>query len=241
MIKGKKRTRDWINNDTFALKITNIKDKNFYGRYLIFIIIKGKNWGKSNYMPIFRVKLSKDDKLPQSKEELENAEYIQTGITCWEKRYGPILPNVTAEKKRREERDKIKFYPDEFGYMKNFQIALRPRHRTLPTNLEYIGNFELSLPQEEYQYTDEISIDFQLWDICEEHLIDCYKKYNLKDPEIYNMETAMMSRKFAEDMDNIVCNYFREIEQNPPIRGKEPRFVRDSLTYVGNDEEKKNK
>lgn len=71
-----KKRKDWITGDTFALLIKNTKYKEENGKYLIFIYDDYAKDELSRSYPVFRVKITKDKKLPQTKEELENLEYI---------------------------------------------------------------------------------------------------------------------------------------------------------------------
>ena len=71
-----KKRKDWITGDTFALLIKNTKYKEENGKYLIFIYDDYAKDELSCSYPVFRVKITKDKKLPQTKEELENLEYI---------------------------------------------------------------------------------------------------------------------------------------------------------------------
>ena len=71
-----KKRKDWITGDTFALLIKNTEYKKENGKYLIFIYDDyAKDELLRSYL-VFRVKIAKDKKLPQTKEELENLEYI---------------------------------------------------------------------------------------------------------------------------------------------------------------------
>ena len=71
-----KKRKDWITGDTFALLIKNTEYKKENGKYLIFIYDDYAKDELSRSYPVFRVKITKDKKLPQTKEELENLEYI---------------------------------------------------------------------------------------------------------------------------------------------------------------------
>ena len=71
-----KKRKDWITGDTFALLIKNTKYKEENGKYLIFIYDDYAKDELSCSYPVFRAKITKDKKLPQTKEELENLEYI---------------------------------------------------------------------------------------------------------------------------------------------------------------------
>lgn len=112
MLEVKKmRSRDIKNGDTFAMQIENY-DEEFNGRYLIFTSIKTKDWGTLSETPTFHVKITNDNIIPKTKEEINKLEYVKVDMTVIESAHqSELIINKTL-------------YPDEFGYLYTYQIRI---------------------------------------------------------------------------------------------------------------------
>ena len=69
MIKEKESPKNWLINDTFYLKITN--NEMYNGKYLIFNKVGERTSAGKTPFPVFRAKITNDERLPKTKEELE--------------------------------------------------------------------------------------------------------------------------------------------------------------------------
>ena len=148
------------------IKNTEYKKEN--GKYLIFIYDDYAKDELSRSYPVFRVKITKDKKLPQTKEELENLEYVITRVKTveWE------LMLSTKDKHQ-----EIIDLQDEWGYLYDYKIKIYTTYKSKPAeDLIYLGNFQLTLPKREY-FPYPCNIELHLWDNILERVL---QKYHFK-------------------------------------------------------------
>ena len=88
-MKDKSNPWNWEIGDTFYLKLEGLEDEEFNNRYLIFIKIDNYEY-RVHGLPIFYVKITKNDTLPKTKEEIDDLEFIQTSFVLWEERFKPL-------------------------------------------------------------------------------------------------------------------------------------------------------
>lgn len=224
--------------DTFVLLIKS-DDREFDGRYLIFIrvIIDYRVEEKSD--KVFRVKITKEKKIPTTLEEIEALEFVQIRCVHFENRYGAVCP--CPKDVEWVEKNHIQFYPDEFEYLKDFQTNIIPSKGKYPEELTYIGNFDITPPEEEYIAPDPVYIDLNLWEDIVPVIIQRYQLYNKRDKMIYNHESAfkekmrcLMERQLLEK----VTEYFQNMSEEKRREWEESLpYIEESETYVGGDEE----
>lgn len=192
MLKEKRNPRDWEIGDTFYYQINN-PDVNIDKRYFIFIKV-----GNLDKEPIFRVKITEGNTLLRTNKELERLEYIKTMVITWEDRFIPFDGHISDEELIME-RNKIKFYPDEFGFLHEYliNISIRTR-RNVPKDWDYLGNFALTPPQDEYIPFSPYNIRGCLWITAKEELVRDYYRYNKRDINFYNKKIASERRKYDE-------------------------------------------
>ena len=68
-----RKYKKWKNGDSFALKLT--QNELYKNRYLIFIKYDNLDWEETSNVS-FRVKITKDGKLPNNFDEIDKLEYI---------------------------------------------------------------------------------------------------------------------------------------------------------------------
>lgn len=230
----KKLIKNSKNNDVFAKKIQS-DNKEFDGRYWLFIRSIPNIFPVQSMTPMFRVMITKAKELPSSLEEMNKLEYVQVGIEDY----------IYAQDNQKENcLDKQILYPDEFGYLPIFREGFVPiSERNYPQDLKYLGNYDLDLPKYEYVLNEDSILSTTFWRDVDTTLIENYLKYNKKDISIYNHELAerrkknyLLNKKIHEQVvkhsEWLMENYGDEIEE---ILANEP-YTDDSLTYVGMDE-----
>jgi len=247
MVKNKSdktKLSNWEDGDVFALKIESEKYPKYNNRYIIFIhcIIPKKDWEMSRTTNTFRAKITKDNKLPTSKEEIENLEYIKTS---WDK--------YLFEKTRRKNETK-KLKPDQFHLIYKYLFVIKSLKYKLPENIIYIGNFDITPPTNEYiPYSQHHSILYSFWNEkyskIVEKLLMYYEMLNLKKGEIF---TEKKQKNFYKDEQEEILQW-KEIEKRMKKIDKlykkgrleisnEKKPTKNSITYVGEDQKKqKNK
>lgn len=105
------------------------------------------------------------------------------------------------------ERSKVEFFPDEYGYLYEYQIGIVfTTRRTVPDEFEYLGNFNVSKPKDEYVPFSEINIDTVYWKSFFDKVEKSYNDYNLGNSDIYNEECCRKIHQLAKDDFEFSCN-----------------------------------
>lgn len=193
-MKLKTNYKEWLEGDTFALEIKEA-DKEFNGKYLILIKCKVKDYDTGEYWDdnngkdsFFRFKITKDKTLPKTQEEVEQLEFVKVSFRLFEERYLPYDGRMTI-KELIKNRSKVEFYPDEYGFIYTYIESIHIRNNADCEKLIYLGNFEISKPDDEY-------IPFNIYnckfydnvDTIVKFLIKRYKSYNQKNCILYTSE-----------------------------------------------------
>lgn len=196
----KKDPKTWEVGDTFALEINNPSNPVYDGKYFIFIKANERNWLNNKKIPIFRIKITPNKILPKTREEIEELEYVQTWLVLWEERFLPLMswPEMESELERRKN---MTYYPDEFGYLSQYLITIVVTlKRQVPENFQYLGNYMISPPKDEYIPFDMVNTGCESFKNITSVLVADYIRYNKKDPSIYNMEHAQRIRRIAKEV-----------------------------------------
>ncbi len=187
------KRKTWKKWDTFYYKIES-ENKLINNRYLLFVKVDDTQWYEKYSCPIFRVLITKNDKLPTSFEEVNNLEHVQTSQVYWYKRCdSPDLHNMDYYRVIKE-RCNMKCYPDELNFLKIYPASIViDSRKNLPDNWHYLGNYPITnFPKDEYVpfYESKIEDNCYYWkpdgrnDI--KRMVQNYLNYNLKSiyPEL---------------------------------------------------------
>ena len=187
------KRKTWKKWDTFYYKIES-ENKLINNRYLFFVKVDDTQWYEKYSCPIFRVLITKNDKLPTSFEEVNNLEHVQTSQVYWYKRCdSPDLHNMDYYRVIKE-RCNMKCYPDELNFLKIYPASIViDSRKNLPDNWHYLGNYPITnFPKDEYVpfYESKIEDNCYYWkpdgrnDI--KRMVQNYLNYNLKSiyPEL---------------------------------------------------------
>lgn len=177
----------WKKWDTFYYKIES-ENKVINNRYLLFVKIDEAQWYEKYSYPVFRVLITKNDKLPTSFEEVNNLEHVQTSQIYWYKRWDSTdLHNVDYYQTIKE-RCRMKYYPDELNFLKIYPASIViDCRKNLPDDWFYLGNYPITnFPKDEYIPFSESKIEDNCYywrtdgrnDI--KRMVQNYLNYNLK-------------------------------------------------------------
>ena len=181
------KRKAWKKWDTFYYKIES-ENELINNRYLLFVKVDEAQWYEKYSRPIFRVLITKNDKLPTSFEEVNNLEHVQTLQVYWYKRCdSPDLHNMDYYRVIKE-RCNMKYYPDELNFLKIYPASIViDGRKNLPDNWHYLGNYPITnFPKDEYVpfYKSKIEENCYYWkpdgrnDI--KRMVQNYLDYNLK-------------------------------------------------------------
>lgn len=230
-------------NDIYALEIKNNSEK-YNGKYIIIIkcswpdgtIEDGKNEKR-----LFRFKITKKRKLP-TLNEINDLEYVITHFQYELEKYfpGEGIPFEELKKKR----DKVKVYPDKYGYLYTCISEIFSYNKNVPEDLIYIGNMKLDLPKHEYIPFTEYGYKFYTnnWNNIIEKIIEKYEDFNLGKSQWYQKEKNEEIKRAclndigaAKECEKLI-NYLEEKGILHEMFVDEEK-TEDSLTYVGGEYE----
>lgn len=227
-------------NDIYALEIKNISEE-YNGRYIIIIKNSILGWSKFIDKRIFRFKITKKKELPKL-EEIDDLEYIITHFQHELEKYfpGEGIPFEELRKKR----DKVKVYPDEYGYLYTCISEVYFYNKNIPEDLVYIGNKKLKLPEHEYIPFSEYGYNYQArtWENIVENLVQRYEDFNLRKSKWLSIEGAekVKQARLYDIGSTIECdNLCKYLEEKGILHEmfKDEEEIEDSLTYVGEEDE----
>lgn len=177
----------WKKWDTFYYKIES-ENKLINNMYLLFVKIDEAQWYEKYSYPVFRVLITKNDKLPTSFEEVNNLEHVQTSQIYWYKRWDSTDLHNADYYQTIKERCRMKYYPDELNFLKIYPASIViDGRKNLPDNWHYLGNYPITnFPKDEYIPFSESKIkdNCYYWrtdgrnDI--KRMVQNYLNYNLK-------------------------------------------------------------
>ena len=186
LMKRKRFCCPWKIGDAFAYLMESeyAKEKGFFNKYLIFHKVDETTWYPDHIIPIVRVKIA--EKIPQSEQELDELEYVQTFFTRFEDRFFPINHAISIEEQIRE-KSIIEYKQDEFGYLPEYRISIcSTSKKDIPEKLIYLGNYKsISPPKNEFIPHAKISICSRKWGDLENSLIEKYLLYNKRKSIAY--------------------------------------------------------
>ena len=181
------------NGDTFATRIEN-RESPYFGQYFILVCFKDefwfnywtKSWYDEKHSTLFRIKITTNKKIPKTKEEIDELEFVISGAKCIENAYYPLMGGIPYDKLV-ESRSFQKLYPDEYGYLNEYLYMLFYSRKYPIPDFEYLGNFDVKVPKDEF-----ISFGCDMFSLCFHQAIDrfleSYEMYNKRSLEMYTPE-----------------------------------------------------
>lgn len=241
-------------NDVYALKITGTKEE-YNGRYIILIKTSVKGWSKSINKSLFRLKITKEKRLP-TLDEIKELDYVivnlvhELELISMDVKYGKDKDYPTSYEETMDRIKKkisnIKIYPDNYGYVSSYLMGIRFNTEKIPEEFIYLGNRKYDRPENEfipYSEFDRNSIRMLYREGFIPWLIMLYELYNLKSSEMYTDKAyERIKSNYFEEMR--IHNLFRKMNETgltekiakmlDEIDGG--RIEEDTLTYVGGED-----
>lgn len=169
----------WQLNDVYAYPLTSeyAKKYNVYNHWMIFIVCGDYVWENHYRSLIVRAKITKDEKLPTTKEEIDKLDYIQVGFENYNSLYGDSFSKLSDW----EYKKSIKGLVEKYGEIPIYEIELsNSSKRVMPKSLQYLGNMpDIKLPEYEYIEPYRLSVWGPLWKNLEEYVLEDYAWFNL--------------------------------------------------------------
>ena len=199
----KTKKKNWIDGDTFAIKIEN-HSKEYDGRYII--LIKTSYNSCFNYPSVlyFRAKITKSNILPKNEQELNELEYIKTRKMPYIERLLPITGRHTLKEAMEKVDSENTFYKDEYGYLTEYIVRLSMKRGIDYINFIYLGNYNVLPPKDEYisevvwfYYLEYLSEKPDIYYI--NSLLNDYENNNLKKGYRFTKEGREIIFKRAEE------------------------------------------
>ena len=222
----KTKKKNWVEGDTFAIKIENYSEE-YDGKYLILIYSK-YNYNTKGYA-YFRGKLS--NRIPKSIKEIDELEYIKTQTYSYEYGLIPFNGELTPS-----EKENLKNKTDDFGYLNAYVIEIWMKRGQDYSMFEYIGNYKICKPSDEYippiaRLMNLPDIRYPDYESFIDILVNCYKNYNLRKSKIYTLEEAKKIHedgKFLLYVNNIAIHEF-EKSKSTLINGWGPKLYESDV------------
>lgn len=194
----KTKPSHWENNDTFILKIHN--GSKYDGRFLILIKYVNDYIRYSNKKHLFRIKITKDDKIPKTLEDIEKAKYIKCCAINHLDRFYPFQGGESYEEMLKRCKHLIDLKPDKYNYLYSYLIYLTFSKNIEISNLQYIGNFK----DESIKEYELVSSDLFLYiphvkpiNLCQK-MVENYENYNLKKLYIFTKKGNKEKKEYSE-------------------------------------------
>lgn len=237
MKNNNKNILESINGDVFAKKI-ECDDKNFNGKYLLFIRYTNESYeneidkinGKKMYL--FRIKLASKNLFSNIAINIDKAEFIIARHIMHYFRFLPLKYGQLYREAAFEKAD-YDFKTDDIGCLYSYltRIVFNPN---FINDYLYVGNFNVIPPQNEYiPDSPYFGTGLVLVDNSIPTFLNNYKKYNVKDSEFYKIESVKEKNKkayanFLELIDN-ECTIYKYAKRNLILQNYGPKIYESKL------------
>ncbi len=210
----------WEIGDCFIAKINSTKYSDYNDKFLI-VIVSGyyqfKNNDERSIYPTAYLKIS--DKEVKTQQDIEDAEFIIYDQIPWSWRYLPYSGLISVEELKKE-RDKTKLYPDEYFFLKEYQVKIFPCRisNSILKSYEYLYYPNFKRPNDEFfHWQDGLKNYFQgilmstPW--CLDIIIQRYRRYNLRRWSFYQLPLEEMV-EHKESLTPIYAKYYESFIEN---------------------------
>ena len=173
----------WKVGDMYAYQLEGeyAKERGLNGKYLLFYKIAESIWWPGHVIPVVYIKLTENNEIPKTREELEKLEYIQASVLNSNDFSDKFIIDAHGKWKNRD------FEADEYGYLSIYRFQLiSTSKKSIPKKLSYIGNFlNLTPPDKEFIMEIKENIRPIDWKKVEEDVLTKYFLYNKRESVIY--------------------------------------------------------
>lgn len=198
-----KRTREkyvcpWKLNDVFAypLKKDPYGDHRLTGAYLILHKVGEDNKHLNNIYPIVEIKIALNGKIPQTKEDIDNLDYIIVGRReKTDNSHG--FTNILDQLRPYDEKSDHSYSIDDDGYLRFYQFIISgDSNQDIPENLIYLGNFkDLKPPIDGNYYLPEYDATSGcFWKDFDNVTMWLYHRIILKEKDAELIETRLLRK-----------------------------------------------
>ena len=244
-VVDKTKINNWVTGDTFIQKIKSNEFSEYTGKYLIYIHEEVECSLAEKRSKYFRVKLTHTKKLPRTKKDIEDAEYVKMRA---------VFPD--AEQKNFYKDTYFEFpKADVYGFIYIYLFRIIFIRGSKLNEFKYIGNFDITKPTEEYvPFPNLLQEPNRIYRFAMDSCLENYRNYNLRQFFGYtkegNKELHFRALHMFDIMNQIGNLVYEESER---WKGREKEWLlsmgidiekekkkrkKDTLTYVGPEEEK---
>lgn len=191
--------KKWEIGDCFISKIESTKYTDYNDKYLIVIVSGYYQLDRRNEKSIYPTAYLKlSNKEVKTKQDIDDAEFIIYTQIPWSWRYLPYS-GLIDDAELRKERDKTKLYPDEYYYLKEYQVNIFPCRiqKGILKSYEYIQYIDFKKPKDEFfHWQNGLKNYFQgilmstSW--CLDRIISKYRRFNLRRWAFYQIPLEEM-------------------------------------------------
>lgn len=147
---NKENITNWEIGDCFVTPIKSQRFPQYNDRYLIIICCDYYEFtGRKKNYPLVYYKISKKE--VNSEKDIDDAEFYIRDLIHMGLRYLPYS-GLIDYRELEKERDKVKLYPDEYGFLKEYRINIFPNknNKEFIRNCKYIKYENFERPKEEF-------------------------------------------------------------------------------------------
>ena len=182
----------WKIGDVYAYRFESeeAKKRGLYGKYLLVIKVGEAKWYPYHVIPVVWKKITKDNKIPKTEEEINNLDFLKTSFDDYEDEVYMMKAILTESEKeaRKKQLKKLEdgtYKPDENGRLWKYREDLIiESERGLYKKFSYVGNFpNINPPKNEYFPFYEMNNSCSYWRKIEEKTINEFDNYNKIDEE----------------------------------------------------------
>lgn len=188
----------WKIGDIYSYQLDgeDAKKRGIDGCHLLFYKVAESTWWPGHVIPVVYIKLTKNDEIPKTREEIEKLEYIQASILDSNDFSDKFIIDAHGKWQNRD------FETDEYGYLPIYRFELiNTSKRVIPKKLNYIGNFpDLTPPNKEFVMEIKENICPVYWRNVEETILKKYFLYNKKENVIYQNTMGTGSASFLTQL-----------------------------------------
>ena len=180
----------WKIGDVYAYRFESeeAKKRGLYGKYLLVIKVGETSWYPYHVIPVVWKKITKDNKIPKTEEEINNLDFLKTSSNNYELEVEmtKFFMSGTEKEARKKHLKKLEdgtYKPDGNGRLWKYREELIiESERGLYKKFSYVGNFpNINPPKNEYLPFYPINIKSSYWRKIEKETINEIDNYNKID------------------------------------------------------------
>jgi hypothetical protein len=151
----------------YALDYDHAREKGVYGRHLLFYKVTESEWHPGHIIPVVWVKITEGDRLPESKEEFNQLEFLST----YDRKYH-------RNALRPADHNQTDIQPEDDSPIPQYRLRLiNTSKRIIPKKLVFVDNYQnVTPPENEYVQYNDYEIQGWLWKYFDKPVLDwCFR------------------------------------------------------------------